>query len=514
MEILLIEHNLFEARLIKKMLVESRRGEYVVQYVQKLTDALPLLQTASFDAILVDAVLADSTGTVTARTLRQQCGSTPIIFLSASNNAEVGLDLLHLDIQDYLIKAELNSNLLSRSICYAIERKRNEAALRASEAKLSTIFQAMPVAVSIATLSEGKYIQINDEFARIFEFERGEAIGFSPLELGIWYPEAREKLVRALQQQGAVRNVEARLKSKSGRKIVGLLSMEEIVIADEKCVVTITRDITEQKEAETEIRNLNRRLTARARALKSANRDIESFNSMVAHDLRSPLSVVNSYCQAIKMQCGDKLETECREYLQEAYEGTLRMDQLIEALLTFSRVGNVKLQREEVDLSALAEQVYAELKFAEPERPVNFRSAEGLQCYGDTGLLRIVLENLLGNAWKWTRTREPAVISFAQRETGGTPTFLVRDNGLGFDMKHANELFVPFFRVPGAEAQKGFGIGLATVKRIVERHGGKVWGEAVPGSGATFYFTISRPAVIERTAGRGGGVHEDPDRRG
>jgi PAS domain S-box-containing protein len=251
-----------------------------------------------------------------------------------------------------------------------------------------------------------------------------------------------------------------------------------------------TMDITERKRAEEQIENLNTELAARAIELEDANRELEAFNYTVAHDLRNPLNVISSYCQVIKELCGEKLDEQCNGYLRETYNGTLRMNRLIEALLQFSRLAHAELKRDRVDLSRMAEEVAWELKATGPDRLVIFRLAEGIRADGDANLLRVVLTNLLGNAWKYTATQKEAIIEFAVTELDGRPVFLIRDNGNGFDMANADKLFVPFQRLPGAEECRGFGIGLATVERIIRRHGGQVWAEGAIGKGSTFYFTL------------------------
>jgi len=251
-----------------------------------------------------------------------------------------------------------------------------------------------------------------------------------------------------------------------------------------------TMEITKRKQAEEEIAKLNASLAVRAVELEDANRELEAFNYTVAHDLRNPLNVVSGYCQVIKELCSDRLDEQCRSYLQETYNGTLRMNRLIEALLQFSRLAHVELKRDRVDLSSVAREVAAELQLSEMERRVETRISNGLVADGDAALLRIVLTNLLGNAWKYTATRGEAIIEFAVTEIDGRPVFLIRDNGNGFDMTDADKLFVPFQRLPGAEECRGFGIGLATVERIIRRHGGRIWAEGESGKGATFYFTL------------------------
>ena len=255
-------------------------------------------------------------------------------------------------------------------------------------------------------------------------------------------------------------------------------------------LIGTTRDITGQKEAEKKIEVLNTHLAARASELEAANQELEAFSYSVTHDLRKPLTIINGYCQVIEQLCGDTLDEECKKYLAEIYNGTLRMNQLIDALLKFSVLTRGELRREMVDLSDMAKTVAAELRRTETERQVTFRIAEGITVNGDRSLLQVVMENLLGNAWKYAGKQSEAVIEFGVRVVEGMLIYFVRDNGTGFDMAYAKQLFVPFQRLPGTDEFKGHGIGLATVARIINRHGGKVWAEGEPGKGATFYFTL------------------------
>jgi PAS domain S-box-containing protein len=254
-------------------------------------------------------------------------------------------------------------------------------------------------------------------------------------------------------------------------------------------------DITKRKRAEMEIKQLNSDLEARAVELEAANKELEAFNYTVAHDLRQPLNVINSYYQVIQELCGVKLDEACKSYLREAYDGTLRMNRLIDALLMLSRMSHVEMHPEKFDISTIAQTVAAELQLTALERRVMFRISEGMSVDGDSTLLRVVLENLLGNAWKFTGAREEAVIEFGVTVIDGVQTYYVRDNGAGFDMANAEKLFAAFHRLPVADEIKGFGIGLATVERIIRRHGGRVWAEGEPGNGATFYFTLSAVRV-------------------
>jgi light-regulated signal transduction histidine kinase (bacteriophytochrome) len=275
-----------------------------------------------------------------------------------------------------------------------------------------------------------------------------------------------------------------------------LLWVEEIAQgvydSEEKIsILVVCQDITHRKRAQEEIEQLNADLKSRATELEEANRELDTFNSAVAHDLRKPLTAVNGYCQILLESCADSLDERCTDFIREAYQGTCRMNRLIDTLLSFARLTRVEPYREWIDISALADTLGKELQLEEPDRRVEFRIARGLIAHGDAALLRVVLENLLGNAWKYTGVKEKAIIEFGQEELDGHQVFFVRDNGSGFDMIHVEKLFLPFQRLPGTEEFSGHGIGLATVERIIRRHGGRIWARGEPGKGATFYFTLS-----------------------
>jgi signal transduction histidine kinase len=225
--------------------------------------------------------------------------------------------------------------------------------------------------------------------------------------------------------------------------------------------------------------------------LKVANHNLEAFSSMVTHDLRKPLNTIYVSCQAMEMLPGCPREGGCRAFIKYIFDAAKNMNSLIRTLLEFSSVSSRELVRDQVDLSGMAKDILEESHFCNPQRPVTFRVAEGIVGNGDKQLLRVVLDNLLGNALKYTLLKETAVIEFGVTEIDGNPTYYVRDNGAGFDMSYARELFTPFQRLHSEKEFDGFGIGLSTVQRIVERHGGCIWAEGEKDNGAVFYFTLN-----------------------
>jgi signal transduction histidine kinase len=235
---------------------------------------------------------------------------------------------------------------------------------------------------------------------------------------------------------------------------------------------------------------LEQRVVERTAQLETANKELESFSYSVSHDLRAPLRSIDGFSQALLEDYNDKLDAEGQADLRRVRAATQRMAQLIDDMLDLSRVTRAEIRREAIDLSALARNVGAELYKSESGRAIEFSVTEGLVAEGDARLLRIALENLLRNAWKFTGKHAAARIEFGVMQNNGKPAYFVRDDGAGFDMAYANKLFGAFQRLHAMSEFNGTGIGLATVQRIINRHGGRVWAEGEVEKGATFYFTL------------------------
>ena len=371
-------------------------------------------------------------------------------------------------------------------------RKLTEEALAISEARYRRLFETSKDGILILDADSGQIVDVNPFLVEMLGYSREEFRGKKLWEIGLFADiEASKAAFEELQQKEYVRYEDLPLEARDGRRI-DVEFVSNVYVVDRKKVIQCNiRDITARKRNEKEIEMLNATLASRAYELEVVNQELEAFSYTASHDLRGPLTTINGYCQIVQELCSANLDEKCRGYLQEIYDGTMRMNKLIGTLLDFALLTRSDLHREAVDLSEMARVVAAELKLGMPERPVTFTIAEGVAVNGDPKLLRVVLENLLGNAWKYTGKQEDAVIEFGVTEAGGKPAYFVRDNGSGFDMVYSDKLFTPFQRLPGTSEYTGHGIGLATVQRIVQRHDGRVWAEGEVGKGATFYFSLA-----------------------
>jgi light-regulated signal transduction histidine kinase (bacteriophytochrome) len=256
--------------------------------------------------------------------------------------------------------------------------------------------------------------------------------------------------------------------------------------------VLVFRDLKAKRRAAEALVVARDRDEQRARALQEANRELEAFSYSVSHDLRAPLRHVSGYIDLLRRHLEPALDEKAKRYVTAISEAAAHLGHLVDDLLAFSRTGRVELRRVEIDMRSLVREAIAEAERAEPGREVVWTIGDLPDVLADPQMLRLVLANLLSNAVKYTRGRAPARIELRAEDRGGELVFSVRDNGAGFDMLYADKLFGVFQRLHGAAEFEGTGIGLASVRRIVARHGGRTWAEGAVGQGATFYFSLPR----------------------
>jgi PAS domain S-box-containing protein len=383
-----------------------------------------------------------------------------------------------------------------------------EQALRESERRISAAYSTLndaiesaPAAIAICDAHDG-LIACNSRFKAFFPPEA------PPVRPGVAFADLVRALEPAFRKAGAAEpgddskaNSAPAPRTPAEPVELELSSGQWLQVVETRTseggIVTVYTDISALKRREMDLRRLNEGLEAkvaeRTSELAAANRELESFASTVAHDLRAPLRGIDGLGKLLDDAAGPALDDRSRGYLQRVRASAQRMGRLIDDLLKFSQLGRGALRRHEVDLGAIARSVVEELQRSAPERSVRWSIGDGLKAWGDPGLLYQVVENLLGNAWKYSSKTADASIDFGALDSPpGMRRFFVRDNGAGFDMAHAQMLFQPFRRLHGQHEFEGTGIGLATVRRIVERHGGEIDAEAVVGKGATFVFTLTQ----------------------
>ena len=368
--------------------------------------------------------------------------------------------------------------------------------MRESEASLRAILDATPFPIAL--------VDVRDDVIDYWSRSALALFGHTAPTAAEWYelaypdPGYRHAVidrwkpaVEAARQSGeAVNAGEYRIACGDGS--VRICELHAAFLAD-RLVVTFN-DVTKRKQSEGEIRRLNdeleERVVSRTAQLEATNQELEAFAYSVSHDLRAPLRAIDGFSQMVIEDAGDKLTETDVEHLQRVRAGAQRMATLIDEVLGLSRVSRRDMAVEDVDVSALATSVLDDLREAQPQRQVETVVAPGMRVAADAALLRLILVNLLGNAWKFTGMHETARIEVGVVDAGGEHAFFVRDDGAGFDAQYATHLFGAFQRMHQAGLFEGDGIGLATVQRLVTRHGGRVWAEAEVEKGATFYFTL------------------------
>ncbi|MEW5849084.1 MAG: PAS domain S-box protein [Myxococcota bacterium] len=378
------------------------------------------------------------------------------------------------------------------------ERRRMEEIILESEARFRSLVESAEGYAIFMLDADGRIQSWNSGAERNHGYTAAEVKG---QPLGILYPRGEDgtdpaaaALARA-RAEGRHEEEGLRLR-KNGQPFYASVVISAVHDEEGKLrgFSYVARDITERKQSEERLRKLaetlEKRVAERTTQLEDINRELEAFSYSVSHDLRAPLRSIDGFGQALLEDYADKLDEQGKHYLQRMRAASQRMGELIDDLLRLSRLTRSELQRQRVDLSVMAQSIAAELQRREPWRDVRFIIEENLCTWGDPRLLRVALENLFSNSWKFTAKHAHSTIEFGTTDYDGVPCYFVRDDGAGFDMAHASKLFGAFQRLHSPSEFEGTGIGLATVQRIIRRHGGRIWAEGAVEQGATFYFTL------------------------
>lgn len=389
----------------------------------------------------------------------------------------------------------LMSCILAHVILRAVSsRERAEAERQRFETLLNSVIDNNPVMIFLKDAKDLRFVLFNKAAEDITGFKREELIGKSDYDL---FPTDEADFFTTNDRDVLARRDVLDIPEESihtKHQGVRLLHTRKMALLDLKgepqYLLGVSEDITERRRAEESIRKLNSDLQKQSDQLQAANKELEAFSYSVSHDLRAPLRSIDGFSQALLEDYADRLDTQGKDHLHRVRASTHRMGQLIDDMLNLSRVTRSEMGCEPIDLTAMAQAIAADLQQTAPEREVKFIIAADLAVQGDARLLRILMDNLLNNAWKFTSKKSSARIEFGFAPNNGESAYFVRDDGAGFDMAYADKLFGAFQRLHGAAEFNGTGIGLATVQRIVHRHGGRIWAEGKLDQGATFYFSL------------------------
>jgi PAS domain S-box-containing protein len=371
-----------------------------------------------------------------------------------------------------------------------IDKNRYLEELSKTKAMYEGLFEFAPDAIVVVN-SEGHIVQVNKRTEALFGYDREELLNSEPdVLLPERFREKHKEHRKAYMAEPRVRPMGTGLelygRKKDGNEFpvdIALGVLQPDKDGTDIVVLAVVRDITQRKETE-------RKLLEAKAALEHSNKELEQFVYSVSHDLRAPLRHIEGFIRMLDEDYSEKLNEKGRDYIRRVQAGSARMQELIEALLNLSRYTRDDLNRSKVYLTAFAKAVEAELVRSHPDRHVEFVITANVTVDGDPVLLRLVIQNLMDNAFKFTGKRAIAKIEFGVQQINGKPVYFVKDDGDGFDMENAGRLFTPFQRLHTTAEFPGLGIGLATAQRIIHHHGGRIWAESRVNGGATFYFTL------------------------
>jgi PAS domain S-box-containing protein len=489
LRILIVEDSGEDAAL---ELYALRREGYEVAYDVVDTPATmhAALERQQWDVITSDHSMprfSTSAALALAKTFRPD---VPFIVVSGDTDLELVVSLMKMGAQDFIPKRDLARLVPAikdalRGADVRRKRQQGEDTLQMSEMRYRRLFETAQDGILILDADSGQIIDVNPFLTVILGYAQQDLLGKHLWDIGFFTDmEASKRAFAALQSQGYIRYEDLPLATRDGRQVAVEFISNVYPIGHQNVIQCNIRDITVRKQLEQHVQD-------RTRQLEALNQALEAFNSAVSHDLRAPLRRIDGFVNILRDTYADTLDAEGLQLIQTILASTHHMNALIEALLGLSHVSRHELAWQVVDVSALAHLVAADLQRCQPTRQVNWVIADGLTTRGDPRLLRIVLDNLLGNAWKFTSAKAQARIEVGrQTAPDGTAVWVVRDNGAGFDMASVDRLFGAFQRLHRDTEFPGTGIGLATVQRIILRHGGRIWAEGAVDQGATFYFTL------------------------
>jgi len=502
----MIEDVVHDATLVEHTLKDSG-FDFIFKRVDNEPEFLQELSRFAPSVILSDHGLPSFDGFSALSLAQQRAPDVPFIFVTGSLGEEMTIKALKSGATDFVLKHRLVTlppaiHRALRQVDFRVQRRKAEQALLSSEERYRSLVELSPDALFVEI--DDKVVFINSAGVKLLGASGPEQLVGSPVKDMI-YPDdwaaAHERLQRIRKEGRPVSFLEQRMVRLDGTIVDVEIAAAPLAFAGKQAAQVIAHDIRERKRAEEEIRTLNTDLEQRVRErtveLEAANKELEAFSYSVSHDLRAPLRHIEGFVEILTASSASSLDEEAKRHLDTIAESAKQMGRLIDDLLTFSRTARAELTKSKTDLSSLVQSAIRDLGQEARQRDIQWVIGELPEVEADHALLRQVLLNLLGNALKYTRTRKQTRIEIGSCDNDAEHIIFVRDNGVGFDMRYAHKLFGVFQRLHRASDFEGTGVGLANVRRIIHRHGGRCWAEAELNKGATFYFSLPKAATAE-----------------
>jgi hypothetical protein len=503
LNILILEDVALDAELIEYELRREKINfsSVIVETEEDFTDALTNFNP---DIILADHSLPTFDGLSALKITKKLSPEIPFIFVSGKIGEEFAVEVLKEGATDYVLKNNLSKLVPALQRAFKetkeqSERKNVENTLKKRDEQLRLITDNM-LDIVVHIDSDGFIHYLSPSVKTVLGYNPEEILGLKISELKKFVHPEDFPTVKTGFEQVFTNNtsiVEYRCQNVNGNYL-WLEAIGNVLASNSQKLrgaVFVIRNINDRKIAENKLKQyhdeLEKMVIERTAELETINKELESFSYSVSHDLRAPLRRIDGFSQALLEDYSDKMDEQGLYYLNRMRIASQRMAQLIDDLLELSRLSRTTIKIEDVNLSSMAKNIANELKTNHPQRDVNFIIGDNIMVKGDPRLFQILMENLLDNAWKFTSNKRESIINFGFQDDNGRLTYFVKDNGCGFNMEESEKIFKPFKRLNSENKFPGSGIGLATVQRIVAKHGGVIWAQGEIGIGSTFYFTLN-----------------------